>query len=86
MTKLQYITEVYFAQRGDEMFENVGGGELIVILLVILIFFGPKKMPELGKNLGKGIREFKNAMRDIQEGVEKSIKEPPPPPPPPENK
>jgi len=85
MTKLQYITEVYFAQRGDGMFENVGGGELIVILLVILIFFGPKKMPELGKNLGKGIREFKNAMRDIQEGVEKSIKEPPPPPPP-ENK
>jgi len=71
------------------MFENVGGGEIIVILLVILIFFGPKKMPELGKNLGKGIREFKNAMRDIQEGVEKSIKEPPPPPPPsppPENK
>jgi sec-independent protein translocase protein TatA len=60
------------------MFENVGGGELLVILLVILIFFGPKKMPELGKNLGKGIREFR---KDIQEGVEKSIKEPPPPPP-----
>jgi len=53
--------------------ENVGGGELLVILFVILIFFGPKKMPELGKNLGKGIREFKNAMKDIQEGVEKSI-------------
>lgn len=64
------------------MFENVGGGELLVILLVILIFFGPKKMPELGKNLGKGIREFKNAMRDIQEGVEKSMKDPPSPPPP----
>ena len=69
------------------MFENVGGGELLVILFVILIFFGPKKMPELGKNLGKGIREFKNAMRDIQEGVEKSMKDPPsPPPPPPDNK
>lgn len=64
------------------MFENVGGSELLVILFVILIFFGPKKMPELGKNLGKGIREFKNAMRDIQEGVEKSMKDPPPPPPP----
>ena len=69
------------------MFENVGGGELLVVLFVILIFFGPKKMPELGKNLGKGIREFKNAMRDIQEGVEKSMKDgTPPPPPPPENK
>jgi sec-independent protein translocase protein TatA len=67
---------------GKVMFENVGGGELLVILFVILIFFGPKKMPELGKNLGKGIREFKNAMRDIQEGVEKSMKDPPPPPPP----
>ena len=65
------------------MFENVGGGELLVILFVILIFFGPKKMPELGKNLGKGIREFKNAMKDIQEGVEKSMKDPPSPPPPP---
>jgi Sec-independent protein translocase protein TatA len=44
-------------------------------------------MPELGKNLGKGIREFKNAMKDIQEGVEKSMKDPPsPPPPPPDNK
>jgi len=69
------------------MFENVGGGELLVILFVILVFFGPKKMPELGKNLGKGIREFKNAMKDIQEGVEKSMKDPPsPPPPPPDNK
>ena len=69
------------------MFENVGGGELLVILFVILIFFGPKKMPELGKNLGKVIREFKNAMKDIQEGVEKSMKDPPsPPPPPPDNK
>ena len=69
------------------MFENVGGGELLVVLFVILIFFGPKKMPELGKNLGKGIREFKNAMRDLQEGVEKSMKgAPPPPPPSPENK
>jgi sec-independent protein translocase protein TatA len=57
------------------MFENVGGGEILVILLVILIFFGPKKMPELGKNIGKGIREFRKAMRDIQDGVEKSIKD-----------
>jgi sec-independent protein translocase protein TatA len=75
------------------MFENIGGSELLVILLVVLIFFGPKKMPEMGKNIGKGIREFKKAMRDIQDDVEKSMKEPatplppptaPPPPPPPQ--
>ena len=67
------------------MFENIGGSELLVILLVVLIFFGPKKMPEMGKNIGKGIREFKKAMRDIQDDVENSLKEPaaPPPPPPP---
>ena len=56
------------------MFENVGGGELLVILLVVFIFFGPKKMPELGKNLGKGIREFKNAMKGIREDIQNSTK------------
>lgn len=56
------------------MFENVGGGELLVILFVVFIFFGPKKLPELGKNLGKGIREFKNAMRGIQDDIEKATK------------
>lgn len=64
------------------MFENIGGSELLMILLVVLIFFGPKKMPEMGKNIGKGIREFKKAMRDMQDGVEKSLNEAPPPPPP----
>ena len=61
------------------MLENLGGDKLLIILLVAFIFFGPKKMPELGKNLGKGIREFRKAMQDIQDGVQKSIKEPPHP-------
>ena len=56
------------------MFENIGGGELLVILFVVFIFFGPKKLPELGKNLGRGIREFKNAMRGIQDDIEKATK------------
>ncbi len=56
------------------MFENVGGSELLVIALVAFIFFGPKKMPELGRNLGKGIREFKNAMRGVQQDIEKATK------------
>jgi sec-independent protein translocase protein TatA len=56
------------------MFENIGGSELLVILFVVFIFFGPKKLPEIGKNLGKGIRDFKNAMRDIQSDIEKSTK------------
>jgi sec-independent protein translocase protein TatA len=56
------------------MLENVGGTEILVILVVIFIFFGPKKMPEIGKSLGKAIREFKNAMRGIQDDIEKSTK------------
>jgi len=56
------------------MLENVGGTEILVILAIIFIFFGPKKMPEIGKSLGKAIREFKNAMRGIQDDIEKSTK------------
>jgi sec-independent protein translocase protein TatA len=41
---------------------------LIFILLIVLILFGPGKLPELGKGLGKGIREFKDAMRGGMEG------------------
>ncbi len=41
---------------------------LVFILLIVLILFGPGKLPELGKGLGKGIREFKSAMRGEMEG------------------
>jgi sec-independent protein translocase protein TatA len=43
-------------------------------LFVVFIFFGPKKLPELGKSLGKGIREFKSAIRGVQEDIEKVTK------------
>ncbi len=56
------------------MFENVGGTEILVILLVMFIFFGPKKLPEIGKNLGKAIREFRGAMKGIQDDIEKSTR------------
>jgi sec-independent protein translocase protein TatA len=56
------------------MFENIGGSELLVILFVIFIFFGPKKLPELGKNLGKGMREFKKAMRGIEQDIQNATK------------
>lgn len=56
------------------MFENIGGTELLVILFVVFIFFGPKKLPELGKNLGKGITEFRRAMRGIQSDIENATK------------
>jgi sec-independent protein translocase protein TatA len=56
------------------MFENIGGSELLVVLFVVFIFFGPKKLPELGKSLGKGIREFRSAMRGMQKDIEDATK------------
>ena len=58
------------------MFENVGGGEILLILLVMLIFFGPKKIPELAQSLGKGIRKFNDAKAGIESQVKSAIKEP----------
>lgn len=58
------------------MFENVGGGEILLILLVILIFFGPKKIPELAQSLGKGLRKFNDAKAGFESQVKGAIKEP----------
>ena len=53
---------------------NVGGPELFLIFLFILIFFGAKKLPDLAKGLGEGIREFRKAVRDVQDQVETEVK------------
>ncbi|MDJ0838923.1 MAG: twin-arginine translocase TatA/TatE family subunit [Acidobacteriota bacterium] len=57
---------------------NIGVPEVIVILLLALLIFGPKKLPELGRSLGKGIREFRKGTSGLME----SINEPPPAQPP----
>ena len=54
---------------------NLGATELIIIVLIVLIFFGSKKIPELAAGLGKGMREFRKATRDIQEDQEESVAE-----------
>ncbi len=46
---------------------NIGTTELLLIALIVLIFFGSKKIPELAQGLGKGIREFKKATREAEE-------------------
>jgi sec-independent protein translocase protein TatA len=51
------------------MFENIGGGELLIILLVIVLLFGAKKIPEVAQGIGKGIREFKKAVNDVQDDI-----------------
>jgi len=47
---------------------------LLFILLIVLIIFGPGKLPELGKGLGKGIREFKDALRGGMEGTKDALR------------
>jgi sec-independent protein translocase protein TatA len=53
---------------------NLGTTEILLIFLVILIFFGAKKIPELAQGLGKGIREFKKATREMEDEVEGEVK------------
>ena len=49
---------------------NLGAPELILIFLVVLVLFGAKKIPELAQGLGKGVKEFRKAMKDVQEDAE----------------
>ncbi len=51
------------------MFGRLGTTELLIILGIILVIFGPSKLPEIGKSLGRGIREFKSATKDIKESI-----------------
>ena len=56
-----------------------GGWEVVLILAVVLILFGAKKLPELAKGLGQGIKEFKKATRDVNEEMQNAMREEEPP-------
>lgn len=56
------------------MFGSLGLPELIVIFVIALIIFGPRKLPELGRSLGRGIAEFKKATNEFQNTLEQEIK------------
>jgi sec-independent protein translocase protein TatA len=60
------------------MFGDIGGSEVILIMVVILIFFGANKIPELARGLGKGIREFKDASTEIRREFEQAGQPAPP--------
>ena len=52
---------------------NVGPAEILVILLLALIVFGPKRLPEIGKTVGKGLREFRQATQDVKDELSRTI-------------
>lgn len=56
-------------------FLNIGTGEIIIIVFVILLLFGGKKIPELMKGIGKGVRSFKKGMNEIEDEINKPIEE-----------
>src|SRR5512141_1134789 len=56
------------------MFGSIGMPELIIILTIALIIFGPRKLPELGRSLGKSIAEFKKASNELRNTLEEEIR------------
>ena len=59
---------------------GMGHWEILIIFVVILLIFGAKRIPEMAQGLGKGIREFRTAMRDVQEEIDINPPEPTTPP------
>lgn len=55
------------------MFGSIGFPELLVILTIALLIFGPKKLPEVGKSIGKALREFRRTSDEIKEKIEEEI-------------
>lgn len=55
------------------MFGDIGTGELLVIFVIALLVFGPRKLPELGKSLGRAINEFKKASSELRSKIEEEI-------------
>ncbi len=51
----------------------LGTTEIVIICIMVLVLFGGKKLPELARGLGKGLREFKNASRDIKKEVSNAV-------------
>ena len=55
------------------MFGNIGPTELILIFVIALLVFGPKKLPEIGRSVGKALREFKKTSEEIKSRIEEEI-------------
>jgi sec-independent protein translocase protein TatA len=59
---------------------NLGVTELIVIMVILLLVFGAKRLPEIGSSMGKSIREFKKSIREVKNSIDETGEEGTPPP------
>ena len=55
------------------MLGNIGTGEIIIIALVVLLLFGGKKIPELMKSIGKGVRSFRDGVKDVEDEIKNDL-------------
>ena len=65
---------------------SIGWGELVILLVIVLIIFGPGKLPDIGNAIGRGLREFRRASSDLEDSIRGETKKPassetPPPEP-----
>jgi sec-independent protein translocase protein TatA len=58
------------------MFGSIGMQEIVLVLFILLLLFGAKRLPELGESLGKGIREFKRGVTEIKEDIDQEERKP----------
>lgn len=49
---------------------NIGAGEIVIVALVVLLLFGGKKIPELMKGLGKGVKSFKDGLKEVEKDID----------------
>jgi len=56
---------------------NLGGGEIVILLLIVLLVFGANRLPDAGRAVGKGLREFKRALSDAEDAIQRPDDEPP---------
>jgi sec-independent protein translocase protein TatA len=55
---------------------NIGGWEVLLIVLIFVLLFGAKKIPELARGIGKGLREFKDASKEVKNQIDEGMKDP----------
>ena len=72
MIYYNYISLQHLVRGGGKNMMGIGPMEIFIVLVGALIIFGPKKLPEMGRSLGKAIREFKSVGDDIQDEITKA--------------